>query len=179
MELGSQVCTPQSPACDRCPLAKWCAARQRGLVDQMPKLRRKPKIEAVREAAIVVWRNNKVLLHQRAAHERWAGLWDFLRFPIESRTKTNVERELLATASDRCGLNLHSPAHLATLKHGVTRFRITLDCYSVRASSAKVRMPASKWQWVEPAQLEQFPLCVTGRKLGRLLIKAADGQTAR
>jgi A/G-specific adenine glycosylase len=37
MELGSEVCTPRSPACDRCPAAALCEARERGLVEQIPR----------------------------------------------------------------------------------------------------------------------------------------------
>jgi A/G-specific adenine glycosylase len=172
MELGSLVCTPHSPGCSACPLEGLCKAHASGQVAQIPKLRRKPPGETVHEAAVVVWRNDKVLLQQRAAHERWAGLWDFLRFAVNSRgTAAAVEREVLKTARASSGLSLHSPVRLTTLKHGVTRFRITLDCYSVRCAPGRARLTAGEWQWVRPAQLESYPLSVTGRKLGRLLIE--------
>ena len=36
MELGETICTPKSPQCSACPVARWCEARKRGLVDAIP-----------------------------------------------------------------------------------------------------------------------------------------------
>ena len=92
----------------------------------MPRPRAKPRIEEVREAAVVLWRGPHVLLRQRPHGERWAGLWDFLRFPLASSKQPAIERELTAGIREQSGLRSRSHEHIATLKHGVTRFRIEL-----------------------------------------------------
>jgi A/G-specific adenine glycosylase len=147
-----------------------CAAFRSGAQEQIPQARPKPSIEAVNEAAIVVRRGSKVLLRQRTAEERWAGLWDFLRFPLKARRGTALRRELVEKVEQHCGLRVEPPSRIATIKHGVTRFRITLDCYVTEPVDAKRKLIAGTWKWVRPADLEQFPLSVTGRKLGRLLL---------
>jgi A/G-specific adenine glycosylase len=44
MDLGATVCTPRAPACGRCPLAPWCAARAAGRPDHYPvKAAKKPR----------------------------------------------------------------------------------------------------------------------------------------
>ena len=85
MELGSLVCTPRNPGCDHCPVATLCVANRRGLQAQVPRMPAKAASEAVREAAVIVWHKNTILLRRREAGERWAGLWDFLRFPLAAR----------------------------------------------------------------------------------------------
>ena len=58
------------------------------------------------------------------------------------------------------------------LKHGVTRFRITLDCYQaeyVRRTAGKAAAAAQRW--LRPAELDNYPLCTTGRRLARLVQK--------
>ncbi len=170
MELGSLVCTPQSPACDRCPLSELCQARKLGRQEHIPAMRRKRPTEAVREAAVVVRRNGRVLLRQRPTGERWAGLWDFLRFALSNRRGRALEQELCQNVRDQSGLTIDGLRHLATLKHGVTRFRITLDCYAADSGGAERRPASGTWRWVRPAELTNFPLSVTGRKLSRLLV---------
>ncbi|MEM7743407.1 MAG: A/G-specific adenine glycosylase [Pseudomonadota bacterium] len=41
MDLGATICTPTSPACGICPWREPCAARAKGIADQLP--RKKPK----------------------------------------------------------------------------------------------------------------------------------------
>jgi A/G-specific adenine glycosylase len=170
MELGSLLCTPRLPRCQECPVCDLCAAFRSGDQEQIPKARAKPRTEAVNEAAIAVCRGGKVLLRRCTTGERWAGLWDFLRFPVEARRGSALGRELLEKIERHSGLLVEPPSRIATLKHGVTRFRITLDCYLTEPIDSKRKLAPGTWKWVRPIDLEQFPLSVTGRKLGRLLL---------
>ena len=42
-DLGATLCTPKSPACERCPWAAHCRARMRGLAQSLPARAPKPK----------------------------------------------------------------------------------------------------------------------------------------
>jgi A/G-specific adenine glycosylase len=170
MELGSLVCTPKRPACGICPLRELCAAFAAGRQEQIPQPKAKPRVEAVREAAVVVRRGGKVFVRRRTADERWAGMWDFLRFGLDSRGEKALQRELAQKVRLQSGLSIRRAEKLTTLKHGVTRFRITLDCYQATSRGDKSTLPADEWRWIEPAELEELPLSVTGRKLSRMLI---------
>lgn len=171
MELGSLVCTPRDPDCSRCPLARVCAARHENAQHEMPRPRAKPRIEEVREATVVLWRGPHVLLRRRADGERWAGLWDFLRFPLAASKRPAIERELTAGIREQSGLRSRSHEHIATLKHGVTRFRITLDCFHARCQPGRGKLAVGTWKWVKPDELAAFPLSVTGRKVARMIAK--------
>ena len=60
--------------------------------------------------------------------------------------------------------------HRKTLRHGVTRFRITLDCYDAEYVSHNGGGAENLVQkWVRPAELEHYPLSSTGRKLAGLV----------
>ncbi len=168
MEVGSLVCTPREPRCDVCPLREQCAAYQQGRQDQLPTPRIKPVFEAVREAAVVIKHDRRIYLRQCGAGERWAGLWDFARFSIERKRGAALLQELVDKVGAQTGLKITSPTRLATLKHGVTRFRITLECYL-----AECARPPGKdvpGRWVSPIELGDLPLNTTGRKLSRLLL---------
>ena len=59
--------------------------------------------------------------------------------------------------------------HLKAIKHGVTRFRITLDCYEAEYVAHTKRKPnAEKTRWLGPEELDAYPLNSTGRQLSRL-----------
>jgi A/G-specific adenine glycosylase len=58
---------------------------------------------------------------------------------------------------------------LTRIKHGVTRYRITLDCYQSHVVSGRRRGGARQLPWVRPDDLDGYPLSVTGRKISRLI----------
>ena len=84
MELGSMVCVPRGPRCGECPVASLCRAHELGIEAQVPALKPKPPAIARREAAVVVRRGGRVLLVRCPEGQRWAGLWDFPRFAVQS-----------------------------------------------------------------------------------------------
>ena len=178
MELGSLICTPQAPACERCPLKTKCAAYAAGEQDKIPQSKAKVKFENVHEAAVVVSRGEHVLLRRCAPGERWAGLWDFLRFAVAARGGQALVRELTAKVRDQTGLKLAGLTRFTTLKHGVTRFRITLDGFLADCPRAPGPLPDESLKWVRVDQLDKFALSTTGRKLSRLHFNAETSAAA-
>ncbi|MEM6656272.1 MAG: NUDIX domain-containing protein, partial [Planctomycetota bacterium] len=125
----------------------------------------KLKFTEVREAAVVVWHGGRMLIRQCAEGERWAGLWDFPRFVVDGEGPLFAADEIRRKVRELTGVDCEPGPLLKTLKHGVTRFRITLDCYELTRTGGRVRNA----KWVSPADLADYPLSVTGRKLAKLL----------
>jgi A/G-specific adenine glycosylase len=138
-----------------------------GLQDSIPAAKRKTVYEDVVEAAVVVRRREKVLLRRCAASERWSGLWDFPRFPVAARHGKRLFEELEAKVAELTGLVVEAGRKLTTIKHGVTRFRITLVCYEAHCLNGQV--DGDDVRWVHPSDLDDYPLSVTGRKISGLL----------
>ncbi len=168
MELGSEICYPRDPLCDRCPVGSLCPTKQQGLQAVIPPPKRKTAYEDRHEAAVIVRRGNCVVLRRRAPHERWAGLWDFPRFPVTAHRGESLPEQLKTAAAELTGLAIAPGRHVTSIKHGVTRFRITLDCYEAKYMGGRLQRGGDV-RWVEIDELESYPLSVTGRKLSRLL----------
>jgi A/G-specific adenine glycosylase len=167
MELGSQVCTSAAPRCDDCPVGQVCRANRQGRQQEIPRRAKRPRIESVREAAVLVRKGCRVLLLRWPEGRRWAGLWDFPRFPISGRTPGEVRREVVQNVCDLTGVHIAPGRHVHTLSHSVTRFRITLDCFEADyLSLAKAASPIES-RWLRAAEIEAYPLSSTGRKLTR------------
>jgi len=167
MELGSLVCTPSEPKCDECPLTAVCGAYAAGLQHEIPQAKPRAAYTDLREAAVIVRKNGSVLVRLCAADERWAGLWDFPRFAVEAHGPLFARDELAAKVKTQTGINCAPAKLLKTIKHGVTRYRITLDCYQAAYVSGRAQGAAVRWLPV--AELSNVPLSTTGRKMANLV----------
>lgn len=171
MELGSLVCTPKEPQCDECPLATICKAKKLGLQHAIPAAKTRPSFTQLREAAIIVRKNGSVLMRRCGENERWAGLWDFPRFELESTGPLFAQQEIISKVAAQTGIQCAPGAILKTLKHGVTRYRITLDCYEAAYVSGRLTSSTtSPIRWTALSHLAALPLSTTGRKIVKLLV---------
>jgi A/G-specific adenine glycosylase len=170
MELGSLVCTPVEPKCDTCPLNKLCEAREAGLQHLIPRAKAKQQFTELHEAAVVVHDRGRVLMRQCGAGERWAGLWDFPRFGVDVEGPLFAEKEIITKVLEQTGVTCGPAQLLKTLKHGVTRYRITLDCFRAEHISGKSAVTdGARIRWVSPAEIADLPLSTTGRKIAQLI----------
>jgi A/G-specific adenine glycosylase len=170
MELGSVVCTPKSPRCSTCPVSSLCPTYEKSLQDVIPAPKRKARYADVREAAVVVRRRGKVLVRRCGPEERWSGLWDFPRFAVSAAGGAAMRAELRDQVRRQTGVEVAPGEKLVTIKHGVTRFRITLECFAAEYVTAERQRVANKHQkWVSPGELGDLPLSVTGRKIAQLI----------
>lgn len=169
MELGAKVCTPRNPSCEQCPVMSLCPTYRHGWQAEIPLTGKKIKYEDVHEAAVLVWKNRKLLLRQCGPDERWAGLWDFPRVKCDA---TLPKLKLANDLADLTGVDVELAAQqtLPKIKHAVTRFRITLHCLEAQYKTGRLKRTQS-CKWVEPTALEDFPLSVTGRQLAKLAIR--------
>ena len=172
MELGSLICTPSDPRCDECPLAGLCAANALNLQREIPLAKARQTLTDLHEAAVVVCKNGRVLVRQCGVGERWAGLWDFPRFELDAEGQLFARDEIVEKVHARTGITCALGPVLKTIKHGVTRYRITLDCYEAKYSSGRILQTCdAPIRWVPIGELADLPLSTTGRKIVRLFHK--------
>jgi A/G-specific adenine glycosylase len=93
MELGATVCTPKSPACERCPLEALCLARIAGEEREIPIPRIKKPVKVVPVAFALVESHDRVLLVRRNAREVLGGLWSL---PGGEMKSNDADRRSLA-----------------------------------------------------------------------------------
>jgi A/G-specific adenine glycosylase len=82
MDLGAQICRVVDPLCSECPLRRNCLAFRDGQQSKIPVQPTRRSMTDVTEFALVLHRRRRWLVRQYADSERWAGLWDFVRFPV-------------------------------------------------------------------------------------------------
>lgn len=166
MDLGATVCTPTEPNCQRCPIGQWCAAYATGKQQDIPRPARRIELTDVVEATVAVQHRGRYLLRRRPHGERWAGLWDFPRYPVAEHEP--LSRTLVDQVRAQTGIGITLGDQLAEFKHGVTRYRITLRCFHAERQAGRLRTDADL-QWIAPEEFAELALSVTGRKFAKLL----------
>jgi A/G-specific adenine glycosylase len=171
MELGALVCTPAQPRCEACPLAGCCRARRLGLQTAIPPRSASPKTVALQEVAVVVWRGRRVLLVRRPPAGRWAGLWEFPHGPLQPGEEHDAAA--IRILAEQTGLAARPATELLTIRHSVTRFRITLACLEAHWQAG--RFQSSFYQegrWLVPARLAEYPVSAPQRRLAKAILRA-------
>jgi A/G-specific adenine glycosylase len=160
MELGALVCSPRQPKCNECLLTKICVARRDGLTDQLPNLGERIASTARRFVACVVEQGGSVLVRQRPAGVVNGHLWEFPNVEIALKASaTETQRQLEAEIG--CSLEVLMP--ITTVKHSITRYRITLEAFRGQLNGAKPHIRAGKW--VSKNTLEQLPFTSAHRRV--------------
>ena len=166
MDLGATVCTPTAPECPRCPARPYCVAAAEGRQHELPRPAKRPEITAVTEAYVAIEQKGAYLLRQRTASERWAGLWDFLRYTTDDPVSLESLRQQVTSQS---GLQVELGPQIAEFQHSVTRYRITLKCHLARPTGGTLAIVDTPAAWVTPNHFGDYPLSVTGRKLAEVI----------
>ncbi len=176
MELGALVCRPDQPECGRCPLRERCHSHEHGLVDVIPARAERPAVTLVEEIAVVVHRGRRVLLVQRPADGRWGNMWEFPRVALdEGETHPVAATRLL----ESIGLRADLCDRFLTIRHSVTRFRITLNCLRALHQGGRFRPGVYvRGEWLRPEACEQYPVSMPQRRLARALAKREGGAGA-
>jgi A/G-specific adenine glycosylase len=177
MELGSEICRVRQPDCPKCPVRAWCRAFAEGLQEKLPVLTPRMEYQSRHDALVVVSRNDRYLLRKCGAGENWTGLWDFLRFtlgePTAEASRVSLEDRVAARMKTEFGLSLAVEPSTKRLRHAVTKYRITLDCFRARIEG---RLPAGvgDFAWVSSEELGSLPLNATGRKVANWILAASS-----
>lgn len=134
MELGAMVCTPRSPQCLLCPVARFCQARKLGDPESFPeKKKKRGEVKVTLAAAILSDANRRVLLlppprrtQKKPAADDVAtlvsGMWHFPTVSIRQNPATELASYISQLLRSDNGLPEFEP--LAKVHHSVTYRKI-------------------------------------------------------
>ena len=172
MDLGSLVCTAKSPKCTACPVVPFCESAKQGLQNEIPTPQTKDPKEDRTEAALLVQKRGKTLLIRHPEGKRWAGLWDFPRVETEAEAAQTLATDVILQRrfSELTGRKLIPGRLICSLKHSITKYRITLFfCEGKDAGRADAKLLHTsshcELRWATAAELQELPLNSTARKL--------------
>ena len=143
MDLGAMVCTPTSPACERCPAAGVCAANAVGAPGRFPARSARPDRPQRYGVAYLLTRGEAVALVRRPAKGLLGGM---LALPT-SEWRAARWRDAEAVAAAPAPADWRPAGHV---DHGFTHFALNL-----RLFRAEGDWPDGLWRL--HAELESMP----------------------
>ena len=169
MELGALVCTPRNAQCLICPVKKLCAAFKENRVEELPNLGKRETATARHFIAFAVEHDGKFFVQQRPAGVVNAHLWEFPN--AEAGARPGKPQELFAECN---ALRVTDPRSvkikpLCTVKHSITRYRITLEAFSV---SLRKRPAKADGRWLTPAEFDSVAFSSAHKKLASAAAKS-------
>lgn len=167
MDFGREVCKARKPACDQCPISKYCLAFKLGWQHEIPYQEKRIQFIDLNEALVLIRRRGSILLRRCTAQERWSGLWDFPRFDLPRDTPV---RYLQQSVQQSSGLTTQIEPMHRTIKHAVTRYRIKLECFQAESVSGRLHR-GSQYQWKTEQEVGELPLNASARKFADQLAK--------
>jgi A/G-specific adenine glycosylase len=173
MELGALICTPRNAQCLICPAKKLCVAFKENRVDELPNLGKRETATARHFVAFAVEWNGKFLVQQRPAGVVNSHLWEFPNVEIGPRLCEPQEHPKSQPSSDSPAVILAKFLRVAdprsiklkpliTVKHSITRYRITLEAFSVSLEKQPVKTNAT---WKTPAQMHDLAFTSAHKKI--------------
>jgi adenine-specific DNA glycosylase len=110
------------------------------------------------------------LVRQRAHGIVNAHLWEFPNVEVPIKSPANAAR---ASLEAELGYTLESFSPFMTVKHSITRYRITLEAFRGEVNGDRPRVAAGKW--VAKRKLEKLPFTVAHRRVLSAFLKNAGG----
>ena len=191
MELGEMICTPRSPNCAACPIARHCKARALGIAEKLPAARQKraPATVHIAAAVLVDSRGHTLLTKIPGAHDSalFSRLWQFPAVAVacngnsgkapaggSANHSVNVPGngaadELAEHLRASLGIPNQPLTPLPVAAHTVTFRKITLAPFLARVA----RLPKRAGCRTLPlAKLARLPISSATRKIARAAIDA-------
>jgi A/G-specific adenine glycosylase len=164
MELGALVCSPRNPQCLMCPVRKLCVAFKENRTEELPNLGKRETATARRFVAFVIERNGKFLIRQRPAGVVNAHLWEFPNVEVNG-----AKPAIPGIFKSEFGVAAKEMSPLATVKHSITRYRMTLEAFHVRLKNTP-KKPAGVW--LSPKEFDSLAFSSAHKKLASTAAKS-------
>lgn len=173
MELGETICVPRTPFCPQCPLNKSCASYEKGLQDQRPLRKVKPKIPHYEVVAAIIRRKGKYLLTQRPEGKLLAGLWEFPGGKVEAgeTLPVGLQRELC----EELNINVEVKDCIGIYPHGYTHFTVRVHAFACRITCGRLKPREGQTiAWLSPDEFEHYPMGKVDRLIARQVAHSAS-----
>ena len=165
MELGALVCTPTNPNCTECPARTACIANRYSTQEEIPPKPKEKKRVAVSEVALAIRDGKKLLLCCRPpTATRWANMWELPRGEVADGE--DIADAAVRVAKELTGLDVTVGTEVATIRHTVTRFDITLTCLEATRTAGEFASGFyTTGDWLTQAECATRPASTPQRQL--------------
>src|SRR5467141_2153100 len=154
MELGATICTPATPACDRCPLENQCLARAAGEEREIPIAPHRKRSRVVPVAFALIEAKGRVLLVRREPGILLGGLWALPGGEVSSRASERTS--LVTLVKDQTGSEITVGPSWSRVDQTFSHRKWSGSTY--RCSLTRRPSSGEGVRWIPIAEALQLPL---------------------
>lgn len=152
MDFGATICKP-APECAQCFFQKHCSAFLQGKQQLLPVKEKKTLVKKRWFTYLVLTKDDKVAIRQRATKDIWQNMFEFLLFETEKKTSS---KNILMQFQKSFGLRETAYKVLETSQP--FEQRLSHQHLYFHFIKAEVYQPAvQNMFWVSPEELKQYP----------------------
>jgi A/G-specific adenine glycosylase len=164
MELGALVCTPKSPSCAACPLARFCEAFSKSLQTAYPVRAARREVPRHHIAVGLVRKDGRILITRRKEDGLLGGLWEFPGGKVEPGETAGeaCKREI----AEEVSLSVDVGALIARVDHAYTHFKVSVDVFDCEYRTGDVALNGpTDYRWILLEEAEQYAFPAVNRKI--------------
>jgi A/G-specific adenine glycosylase len=170
MDLGSILCTPKEPGCDRCPLRHFCKGRASGEPERYPSKALKRTIPHRESVSAVIKKDGKVFLNQRPPVGLLGGLWEFPNWRVEEKQRSRLRFRLRNDIKKDTGMTVKVNESMGTFQQTFSHFKLTLNVFVCHYLNGK-----GKGKWVPIRNLPLLPMSRIHRRIAEKIDEEVRG----
>ena len=166
MDLGSSICSYKNTQCTKCPINKFCKAKNLLFPFSYPmkSIKRSKKIKHFISA--LIFYNRKFLIIKRPYNTMLGGLWEL---PTTEVNKKNSEPTQLPNyIRDTLNFKIHVKNKICTIKHSYSHFNISLTLYYCITGSNKFKN-IENLCWITNNDVPNYAFSKSNHKLFKIL----------
>ena len=155
MDLGSTLCTPRQPGCNRCPWQARCSAYASGDPCRWPVSDAPKRLPfQVIGVGVVVNAAREVLIDQRLEEGLLGGMWEF---PVVSSVRVKLLKTVLHVVDEELGITVTVGDELITIDHAYSHKLRFVVHFCELVSGEPQPLASQQVRWVRPDQLKISP----------------------
>jgi A/G-specific adenine glycosylase len=167
MALGRTVCKPRTPACEECPVRKYCRAYAENVQDERPvKKKRAPTPHYDVTAGLIRNGSGQLLIAKRPDDKLLGGLWEFPGGKQEEGE--SLQACLARELQEEMAIRVEVGAFFVKVNHAYTHFKITLhvfECDWLPEGGAPQAIECADWRWIEESELDEYAFSAADRQV--------------
>lgn len=169
MELGALVCTPCSPNCAACPVARMCGARILGRENELPLRMPRARPRLKRAVCAIVKRGRAhYLVVLRPPRGLLGGMWDWPTWDLPPAA--NPEQVALDGLQQDLGIQAEPRGHLCQIDHQFTHLKLSLELHGFVRRGGTVRPgPYHQARFLAVDAIDRLALSRLARKVAEAI----------
>ena len=167
MDLGREICKPQSPLCDNCPIISNCIAKKKNITNQFPIKIKKKTIPHYNISVGLIWKDNKFIISKRNSNKLLGGLWEL---PGGKRKiKENALQCLKREIKEELDITIARLQLVGTIQHQYSHMKLSITLFQCNYQAGKAKPLASeKIKWITYKEKKDFAFPSATHKLFKI-----------